>query len=82
MLAAPAASAHVHGITPLLCSGSVGASTGIGNANSGANGTNGTSADDATGGPIKGLIPAFTGKADLTPMVDGGFKPPNNPHCP
>ena len=65
LMVAPAASAHVHGITPLLC-------TGIGNANSGANA--------AHGDPIGGLIPRDVGNADLEPG-DGGFKPVNNPHC-
>ncbi len=72
MTAAPAASAHVHVITPLGC--------GIGSANSGGNGTNGTPADDANGGPIVGLIPRDTGNAPLT-LGDGGFRPANNPHC-
>ena len=57
--------AHVHGITPLLgCS--------VDNPNSGANGTNGTAADDANGGPITGVIPIETGSAPLT-VGDGGF---------
>ena len=50
LLVAPA-SAHVHGITPLN-------DCGIANANAGGNGTNGTPADDANGGPISGLIPS------------------------
>ena len=65
MMLAPAASAHVHGITPLLC--------GIGNANSGGGGTDGTPADAANGGPITGLIPRDVGNAPLT-MGDGGFR--------
>jgi hypothetical protein len=72
LMAAPAASAHVHGITPLSC--------GIGTAQSGANGTNGTPADDANGGPIAGLIPRDTGNSPLT-VGDGGFRPAPNPHC-
>lgn len=72
LAAAPIASAHVHGITPLGC--------GIGSANDGGNGTNGTPADDANGGPIAGLIPRDTGNAPLT-VGDGGFRPANNPHC-
>lgn len=65
---APAATAHVHGITPLLCDG-------IGNANSGANA--------AQGGPIAGLIPRVVGNADLVPFVDGAYKHAvtRNPHC-
>jgi hypothetical protein len=59
------AMAHVHGITPLLaCS--------VDNPNSGGNGTNGTPADAANGGPIAGLIPRDTGNAPLA-IGDGGF---------
>ena len=68
------ASAHVHGITPLLqCS--------VDDPNSGVNGANGTPADAANGGPIMGLIPNDVGEADLTPMVDGGFGATAG-HCP
>lgn len=70
---APAASAHVHGITPLLCEG-------IGNGMSGGNGTNDTPAAAANGGPIAGLIPATVGHAPLA-FGDGGFQPERNPHC-
>ena len=59
------ASAHVHGVTPLL-------DISVDDGNSGGNGTNGTPADDANGGPIKGLIPRDTGDAPLT-GGDGGF---------
>lgn len=69
----PAASAHVHGITPLLCDG-------IGSTNDGGNGTAGTPADAANGGPITGLIPRDVGNAPLG-VGDGGFQPANNPHC-
>lgn len=55
---------HVHGITPLGCVTSD-------NPIAGANGTNGTPADDANGGPIAGLIPRDTGNAPLT-VGDGG----------
>ena len=51
---APAASAHVHGITPLsnlTC-------TGVGDADTGAVRTDTTPAAAANGGPISGLIPA------------------------
>ena len=72
MLAAvPAASAHVHAITPLLkltC-------TGVTFAGTGANATNLGPADDLNGGPISGLIPAGTGNAPLA-MGDGGFNAP------
>ena len=63
--AAVPAFAHVHGITPLNDCGQA-------NANAGGNGTNGTPADDANGGPIAGLIPRDTGNAPLTDE-DGGF---------
>lgn len=67
----PAASAHVHGITPLLNLGCTGVEFG----GTGANGTNGTPADDANGGPITGLIPRDTGRAPLT-LGDGGKTAP------
>ena len=51
------ASAHVHGITPLL-------DISVDNANSGGNA--------AQGGPIGGLIPRDVGNAPLT-FGDGGF---------
>ncbi len=63
MLAAvPAASGHVHGITPLLELGC----TGVDNTVTGGNGTNGTQADDANGGPITGLIPRDVGNGNIT----------------
>ncbi len=68
---APAAFGHVHGITPLnnlSC-------TGVDNTVTGGNGTNGTPADDANGGPITGLIPRDTGNAPLT-GGDGGKTAP------
>lgn len=66
MLAAiPAASAHVHAGTPLLDCGQA-------NANAGGNGTNGTPADDANGGPITGFIPRDTGKAPFSPGPGAG----------
>lgn len=71
--AAPVASAHVHGITPLGCEG-------VGSANDGGNGTNDTPAAAVNGGPISGLIPRDVGNAPLT-VGDGGFRPVNNPHC-
>lgn len=70
---ATAASAHVHGITPLSCPG-------VGNGNSGVVAAEGTPAWATNGGPLTGLIPRDTGKAPLT-IGDGGFKPANNPHC-
>ena len=67
----PAASAHVHGITPLLELGC----TGVDNSVTGGNATNGGPADDINGGPISGLIPAGTGNAPLT-GGDGGRTAP------
>jgi hypothetical protein len=62
------ASAHVHGITPLLqCS--------VDSPNSGANATDGTPASAATGGPISGLIPSTVGDAPLE-IGDAGFDAP------
>ena len=72
MLAAlPAASAHVHGITPLNNL----ACTGVDNTVTGGNATNGGPADDANEGPIEGLIPRDTGRAPLT-GGDGGRNAP------
>ena len=65
---ASAASAHVHGITPLLqCS--------VVPANAGANQTDETPASAANGGPIAGLIPRDVGQAPLD-VGDGGFDAP------
>lgn len=50
---ATAASAHVHLISPLLCTPAP--------ANAGANQTNGTPAAAANGGPISGVIPVSAG---------------------
>lgn len=66
LMVAPAASAHVHGITPLNCAGLPD------NGNSGANA--------AKGGPITGLIPRDVGNGKIT-IGGGGFQPVNNPHC-
>jgi hypothetical protein len=69
-LAAPgAATAHVHGLTPLRC---------VGTAADGANRTDTTPAAAANGGPISGLIPRDVGNAPLT-IGDGGF---DTPACP
>jgi hypothetical protein len=65
---AAAASAHVHGITPLLqCS--------VVPDNAGANQTDVTPASSTSGGPITGLIPRDVGSAPLT-VGDGGFTAP------
>jgi hypothetical protein len=61
---AGAASAHVHGITPLLACGNT--------AINGANRTDSTPAAATSGGPIAGLIPRDVGNAPLT-VGDGGF---------
>ena len=59
------ASAHVHGITPLLrCGGDLSVT--------GANHTDQTPASSLNGGPIQGLIPRDVGSAPLT-VGDGGF---------
>ena len=63
-----AASAHVHGITPLLqCS--------VVPANAGAIQTDSTPAGAENGGPITGLIPHDVGSSDLG-IGDGGFDAP------
>lgn len=70
MLLVPAggASAHVHGITPLLrCGGDLSIT--------GANRTDQTPAASSNGGPIEGLIPRDVGSAPLT-VGDGGFDAP------
>ena len=63
-----AASAHVHGITPLLeCS--------VVPDNAGAGQTDVTLAAAANGGPITGLIPRDVGSSPLD-IGDGGFSAP------
>jgi hypothetical protein len=67
-VAGGSASAHVHGITPLLqCS--------VDSPNSGANATDTTPASATNGGPISGLIPSTVGDAPLE-IGDGGFDAP------
>jgi hypothetical protein len=62
------ASAHVHGITPLLqCS--------VDSSNSGGTATDTTPASATNGGPIGGLIPSTVGDAPLE-IGDGGFDAP------
>lgn len=58
-----AASAHVHGITPLRCTPAP--------ANAGANQTNNTPASATLGGPISGVIPITMG--GNVPLNGGGF---------
>lgn len=73
----PAASAHVHGITPLRdleCKGVEFAVTG-------ANQTNNTPAAADNGGPISGLIPATVGNAPLG-GGDGGRSAVGDTVCP
>jgi hypothetical protein len=68
VLPTTAASAHVHGITPLLrCGGDVSVT--------GANRTDSTPASSENGGPISGLIPSSVGRASLE-VGDGGFDAP------
>jgi hypothetical protein len=69
---AGSASAHVHGITPLLVCGNT--------AIDGANRTDTTPASAANGGPISGLIPRDVGNAALT-VGDGGFTAAAVDHC-
>jgi hypothetical protein len=73
---APAASAHVHGITPLLELGCK-----VDNSITGANRVDSTPASAANGGPISRLIPAFVGNAPLG-FGDGGFGAANDDVCP
>ncbi len=70
-LAGPA-SAHVHGLTPLLVCGNT--------AVDGADRTDTTPAAAANGGPITGLIPRDVGNAPLT-VGDGGFDAAAVDHC-
>jgi hypothetical protein len=63
LLPAPAATAHVHKITPLRCTPAP--------PNAGANQTNETPASGARGGPISGVIPIATGGS--VPFEGGGF---------
>lgn len=73
LLSVASAFAHVHGVTPLNCAGVPN------NANAGGNGTNGTPADDANGGPIAGIIPVGTGNASFTPGI--GVAGQHSSHC-
>jgi hypothetical protein len=59
---ATAASAHVHGITPLRCTPAL--------ANAGANQTDNTPASAVNGGPISGVIPITMG-GNVTLFGDG-----------
>ena len=63
LLPVQAASAHVHGITPLRCTPAP--------ANAGANQTDDTPAAAANGGPISGVIPITMG--GNVPLFGGGF---------
>ena len=64
-VAAAPASAHVHGITPLLTLANKCGVTSLAN----------TGANRAQGDPITGLIPRDVGQAPLT-VGDGGFDAP------
>ena len=61
---ATGASAHVHLITPLLCTPSPIEHTG-------ANQTNNTPAAAANGGPISGVIPVVRSDGVVQPMAEG-----------
>jgi len=63
LIPSAAASAHVHGITPLRCTPAPD--------NAGANQTNETPASAASGGPIAGVIPITMG--GNVPLFGGGF---------
>lgn len=63
LIPSTAASAHVHGITPLRCTPAP--------ANAGANQTNETPASAVNGGPISGVIPITMG--GNVPLFGGGF---------
>ena len=63
--AAAPASAHVHGITPLLTLANECGVTDVAN----------TGANRAQGSPITGLIPKDVGQAPIT-VGDGGFSAP------
>lgn len=63
LVPASAASAHVHGITPLRCTPAPD--------NAGANQTDETPAAAANGGPISGVIPVTMG--GNVPLFGGGF---------
>ena len=63
LVPATAASAHVHGITPLRCTPAA--------ANAGADQTDQTPASAANGGPISGVIPITMG--GNVPLFGGGF---------
>jgi len=65
LVSAASASAHVHGITPLLQLANVCGVTDLSN----------TGANQAQGDPITGLIPRDVGNAPLT-GGDGGFSAP------
>ena len=73
LLSAGPATAHVHGITPLLRFGGDLSVTG-------ANRTDLTPASSSNGGPIEGLIPRDVGNATLT-VGDGGFDAPAPSPC-
>jgi hypothetical protein len=72
LIPATGASAHVHGITPLLTCGNT--------AVDGADRTDTTPASATNGGPITGLIPRDVGNAPLT-VGDGGFDSAAVTHC-
>jgi hypothetical protein len=78
LLGVASAFAHVHGITPLNCPAGTADSV-PNNANAGGNGTDGTPADDANGGPIAGVIPIALGGVAFTP--NDGDAGQHSSHC-
>lgn len=70
--------AQVHGITPLNCPAGT-ADTVPNNSNAGGQGTQGTPADDAEGGPIAAPIPINTGSAPFS--ANSGAAGQHSSHC-
>lgn len=78
VMSAATAFAQVHGITPLNCPAGA-ADTVPNNPNAGGQGTQGTPADDALGGPIIAPIPINTGNARFT--ANTGAAGQHSSHC-
>lgn len=78
VLSVASAFAQVHGITPLNCPAGA-ADTVPNNPNAGGQGTQGTPADDALGGPIVAPIPINTGNAPFT--ANSGAAGQHSSHC-
>lgn len=78
VLSVASAFAQVHGVTPLNCPAGT-ADTVPNNPNAGGQGTQGTPADDAQGGPITAPIPINTGNAPFT--ANSGAAGQHSSHC-